>query len=58
MDIAALSIHLSQANLKQDVSISLLKTAHNQASVQTEALTKMMEQSILPHLGGNVDIKL
>lgn len=57
MDIAALSIGLSQANLKQNASISLLKMAQSQASVQSEALTKMMEQSVLPHLGGNVDIK-
>lgn len=58
MDIAALSTQLSQANLKQDVSISLMKMVKDQTSVQTEALTKLMETSAQPHLGGNVDIKI
>ncbi|MNJ57927.1 hypothetical protein D3C77_535380 [compost metagenome] len=58
MDIAALSTGLSQANLKQNVSISLLKMVQDEASVQSEALAKMMQQSVLPHLGGNVDIKV
>ncbi|MNC70388.1 hypothetical protein D3C75_1211940 [compost metagenome] len=57
MDIAALSTGLAQANLKQNVSVSLVKMAQGQAAVQAEALTKMMEQSVLPHLGGSVDIK-
>lgn len=58
MDIAALSTQLSQANLKQDVGISLMKMVKDQTSVQTQALTKLMETSTQPHLGGNVDIKI
>ncbi|SDE89574.1 Putative motility protein [Fontibacillus panacisegetis] len=57
MDVAALSIGLSQSNLKQAVSISVLKMSKDQAEVNGEALIKMMEQSIQPHLGGNIDIK-
>ncbi|MNC45731.1 hypothetical protein D3C81_1693820 [compost metagenome] len=57
MDIAALSIGLSQSSLKQAVSISVVKMSKDQAEVNGEALIKMMEQSVLPHLGGNIDIK-
>lgn len=58
MDIAALSTQLSQANLKQDVGISLMKMVKEQTSVQTQGLTKLIENSVQPHLGGNVDLKI
>ncbi|MNE71745.1 hypothetical protein D3C81_1641740 [compost metagenome] len=57
MDIAALSIGLSQSNLKQAVNISVLKMSKDQAEINGQALIKMMEQSVQPNLGGNIDIK-
>jgi len=57
MDIAALSIGLAQSNLKQAVGISVLKMSKDQASGETQALVKMLEQSVQPNLGGNIDIK-
>lgn len=58
MDIAALSTGLSQTNLKQAVSISVLKMSKDQAEINGQALIKMMEQSVQPHLGGNIDMKV
>ncbi|MNN33026.1 hypothetical protein D3C81_1467630 [compost metagenome] len=57
MDIAALSMSMAQNNLKQAVNISVLKMSQDQSEVNAQALIKMMEQSVLPHLGGNIDIK-
>ncbi|MNO90235.1 hypothetical protein D3C76_817420 [compost metagenome] len=58
MDIAALSTGLSQTNLKQAVSISVLKMSKDQAEINGQALIKMMEQSVQPHLGSNIDMKV
>ncbi|MEF2967284.1 YjfB family protein [Paenibacillus sp. M1] len=57
MDIPALSIGLSQSRIQQAVSISVLKMSTEMAAVDGQALTKMMEQSVQPNLGGNIDIK-
>jgi hypothetical protein len=35
-----------------------MKMDKDNTSVQTKALTKLMETSAQPHLGGNVDIKI
>lgn len=58
MDIAAMSTMLSQANLQQQVSISVMKMAMDAAKVQAVDLTQMlqestkaMELSVNPHLG-------
>jgi len=65
MDIAALSMGLSQMKVSQQASISVMKMAMDSAKGQVsdltqmlEANTKMMEQSVSPHIGGNIDIKL
>ena len=65
MDIAALSIGLSQMNPQQQASISVMKMAMDTAVMQSvdmtemlEVNTKVMEQSVNPHIGGNVDIRL
>lgn len=65
MDIAALSMGLSQMKVAQQASVSVMKMAMDSMKGQgvdlTEMLevnTKMMEQSVNPHVGGNIDIKL
>jgi len=65
MDIAALSMGLSQMKIAQQASISVMKMAMETAEMQTvnlikllETNQKMMEQSVQPHLGANLDIKL
>lgn len=51
--------------LAQEASISVMKMAMDISKVQAvdltqmlEANTKVMEQSITPHIGQNIDIKL
>ena len=58
MDIAALSMGLSQMQLAQEVGVSVMKMAMETSEVQVADLTKLMEQSVTPHLGGNIDISL
>ncbi len=65
MDIAGLSISLSQMKAAQQVSMSVMKlsmdTAKNQGSEMIQMMqdaTKMLERSVMPHLGANIDIRL
>ncbi len=58
MDIAALSMGLSQMQIAQEVSVSVMKMAIDTSEVQVADLTKMMEQSVNPHVGGTIDISL
>jgi len=58
MDIAALSMNLSQMRVSQEIGVSVLKMAMETSEVQALDMTKMMEQSITPHIGGNIDISL
>lgn len=65
MDIAALSMVLSQMKVKQEASISVIKMAMDQGTSQVadltkmlDANTKMMEQSVDPHVAAILDITL
>ena len=65
MDIAALSMGLSQMKVSQQASVSVMKMAMDTAKGQMADLTqmmdtntRMMEQSVNPHIGANIDIKL
>ncbi len=58
MDIAALSMGLSQMQVAQEAGISVMKIAMDTATSQSKDLSKMMEQMATPHLGGTIDISL
>lgn len=66
MDIPSLSTALSQAKVAQQVGVSLLSIGKELMLQQGAALDKLisstdvslMERSIMPHVGGNIDIKL
>jgi len=65
MDIPALSISLNQMKVQIQASTSIMKMAMTTAKDQSidllkmlETNTKLMEQSVNPHIGVNVDIKL
>lgn len=58
MDIAALSIGLSQAKLAQDAGTAVMKVALDTATEQSKDLSKLMEQATIPHLGSNIDVSL
>ena len=57
MDIAALSMGLSQMKLANEVSVSVMKLAMDTGQSQMDDMVKVMEQSVNPNLGGNLDIK-
>lgn len=65
MDIALLSMALSQGQVQQQASISVMKQVMDQAESSTDGLTKMLETASVaaiqhaaqPYLGGNIDIK-
>ncbi len=58
MDIAALSTSLSQMKLGTQVGTSVAKLSMDSAKKQAAGIIKIMEQSVNPHLGRNIDLKL
>lgn len=60
-----MSTMLSQGKVMQQASISVMKMAMNSAENSGQMIkeladtnTKMMEMSVNPHIGGNIDIRL
>ncbi len=61
MDIAALSMAMSQANLNTQVDISLMKLVKDQVEVSGQDLVEQMkglELSVNPNIGSNIDISI
>ncbi|OCT13155.1 hypothetical protein A8709_20640 [Paenibacillus pectinilyticus] len=63
MDIAAMSMVMSQSSLAQNASLSVLKLAMDSAQTNATNMTEMLSQSALqqfvqPHLGGSIDLKV
>ena len=58
MDIAALSMGLSQMKVAQQAGVSLMKMAMEGSEVQMDNMIQVMEQSVQPHVGGSIDISL
>lgn len=56
MDIAALSTSMSMANLQTDIGVALMSEAMELAEVTSEGIQKIMEFSVCPNLGQNIDI--
>ncbi len=58
IDIAALSTSMSTSNLLTEVSFALCNMAMEDMEVNAEGLRKIMEQSVNPHIGQNIDISV
>jgi len=64
MDIANVGSALSavklapQASMSSAVSMKMLDNALEANEMMNEGLTKMMEQSVNPHIGGNFDMSV
>lgn len=58
MDIAALSMAQSQMNLSTQISTAVLTMSLDSIETAGESTIAMMEQSVTPGVGANVDIKL
>jgi len=62
LDIAAMSIAMNQAQVKQQASLSVMKSAMSTAEVNGQALIDMLESSSVPqaphpNLGTKIDVK-
>ena len=58
MDIAMASILQSQSQIITNVNTAVLSMNLDTVDVLGDSLIKMMEQSVNPDLGQNIDIKL
>lgn len=58
MDIAALSSVLSQQKVMSNFSVAVMSKSLDTAEATGEAITKMLEQSVQPNLGQNIDITI
>ena len=57
MDIAAISAGLGQMKNAQAVNLRVAKISMDAVKQQSVDMTKML-QSVQPHLGGKIDIRL
>ncbi len=58
MDIAALSVGMAQNNSLQDIGTAVLAKNLDTLKTAGDAMVKMMEQSVNPGLGANIDIRV
>ncbi len=58
MDIPALSMAMSQQQVSNNISTALMGMAIEKMQSGGEDLTKMLEASVSPHLGQNIDISV
>ena len=58
MDVAAMSVVMKQGQLMRQVGIAVMKKAMDSAEMSTENLLTVLEQSVNPNLGQNIDIRL
>ena len=58
MDIAGLSTNLSTINVVNDVQVAVLRQSLDTLETSRDRLTKMMEASVNPELGQNIDIRI
>ncbi|WP_142827609.1 YjfB family protein [Planococcus soli] len=57
MDIAALSMAMSQMNVRTEANVSIMKKTIDQAETNGQDVVKMLEQSVRPHVGSRLDIR-
>ena len=58
MDIAALSMQASALQASDMVSVAVFKKTLETIEGSGENMIKMMEQSVTPHLGQNIDLRV
>lgn len=58
MNIAGLSMALSSVSVSNDVSTAVLSMNLDELQEMGDAMKKMMEQSVMPQLGQNIDVSV
>ena len=56
MDIAALSMSMKMADLQNQVGVAMLSKSIDSLEDTGEGIVKMMESSVTPDLGQNIDV--
>ena len=55
MDIASLSTAMSTQNILNDVSVAMLSKSLDTVEDMGDVMVKIMESSVTPYLGQNID---
>ena len=55
MDIASLSTAMSTQNILNDVSVAMLSKSLDPVEDMGDGMVKIMESSVTPYLGQNID---
>ena len=58
MDIPALSMAMAQCNITNQLGTAMLSKALDTAEGAGDTMVEMMERSVTPELGGNIDISV
>lgn len=58
MDVAGLSTIMKGGQLMQDVSVRVLSMSLDSLETAGDGMRKMMEMSVNPSVGGNIDISI
>ena len=58
MDITGLSTAMSTASVSNDVSVAVLKKSLDTLDTTGDNMIKMMEASVNPNLGQNIDFSI
>lgn len=58
MDIAALSMVMSQSQVVNQADISVMKIAMNAGKENAQAMADMLEKSANPNLGQSLDVRV
>lgn len=56
MDITSLSTAMSMADVKTDYGVAMLSKSLDNMETMGEGMKKMLEASVTPHIGGNIDV--
>lgn len=56
MDITALSTAMSMADVKSDYGVAVLSKSLDNMEIMGDGIRKMLEASVTPHIGGNIDV--
>lgn len=55
MNISSLSIPMSMASVSNDIEVLMLKKSLDTLETTGDGIQKMLETSVMPHLGQNID---
>jgi len=58
MTIGGISTNISTSNINNDVQLLMFKKELDTVQTNGDSLTKMMEASVTPNLGQNIDISV